>query len=397
MALSISAANGQTFNVVADSSLGTKPTGQAATITLSKTSQGLLKFDLSNLPADLNPDDIDSAYLTVYVEKLIDKPIFKVGINSNASWSERSVTNLYQLGAIGNLTSGPIVEAPKRFVTIDVKSILQEWMLDHTAKDALSMSVYIDEQSQTGKTAAVIDSKENPTYSHPASLEINLTPAALAAATGVQGPAGPAGAAGPAGPQGPAGGATGDTGPAGPAGPQGPTGDTGPAGPVGPQGPTGDTGPAGPQGPAGQANPWQNGSPIDLATGTLTVEASTTVYFTIIDYANNWMHITTTKPNQQFVYSGHVNTSSGNSSNHDAKVGICVFSGSLSSGTTGLPIQTSVSTVTLTASVANQVFATSAFFTLPTAGQYTIASCAKSTGTAFPIDPVKTLGHYQIQ
>jgi collagen type VII alpha len=80
---------------------------------------------------------------------------------------------------------------------------------------------------------------------------LNVSPAGIIGATGVQGPTGNTGPQGIQGSPGP----TGSVGSTGPTGPQGITGATGPQGTQGSPGPTGSVGSTGPTGPQGQTGP----------------------------------------------------------------------------------------------------------------------------------------------
>ena len=220
-------------------------------------SNGLVRFDLSALPAGTTAAQIKSAILTLFVSSQGTGPS-PINVNvANGSWSESTVStrNAPALGAA--IATGVAVPAANDYLAIDVTLAVTDWLSNLAVNNGLILSPGVQ------STQVSFDSKESTATSHPAMLTIIFNsqggPQGPTGATGPQGPTGatgPQGATGPSGSQGPAG-PSGPQGPAGSVGPQGPTGPSGPQGLVGPIGLQGPLGPSGPSGPAGQGFNWR--------------------------------------------------------------------------------------------------------------------------------------------
>jgi hypothetical protein len=199
------------------------------------SSQGLLLFDLSKLPAGTTGSRVSRATLRLYVNTVVSSGGFDLA-PANASWSEGSVSGTSGVGAGTVIQSGITVTAGNTYIWVDVTSQVALWLNGATNNGFILTA-------NPGSTAIFFDSKENTNTSHPATLEILLN--------GPAGAVGPTGATGPTGPTNNVAGPTGPTGPTGNAGPLGSQGSTGPTGTTGPVGVTGSTGSAGPQGATG--------------------------------------------------------------------------------------------------------------------------------------------------
>jgi hypothetical protein len=214
--------------------------------------QGLFMFDLSTLPAGTTSANVSSASLRLFVDRVGGAASINV-YTASASWTEATVNGLPGGPLPGALVAGPIgVSVAGADVSIPVTSQLQAWLSGTTNNGFLIQA--------TSSILLSFDSKENTSTSHPAVLEVVLTPPIGAiGATGPTGPIGSGGAAGATGATGVAGdpgapGATGNSGATGPTGPIGPTGAigaTGTGGTRGATGPTGATGGIGVVGPSG--------------------------------------------------------------------------------------------------------------------------------------------------
>jgi hypothetical protein len=222
--------------------------------------QGLFLFDLSKLPAGTTAGNVSSASLRLFVNKVGTAGAINV-YTATASWSESTVNGLPGGPLPGTLVAGPInVSVAGSYLYIPITGQVQSW-LNGAPNNGLLI------QATASTTSLVFDSKESTSTSHPAVIEVVLTPPAGPAGVpgnaGAQGPAGPTGPNGPTGPKGDTGaaGSTGSGGPNGLVGPVGPTGPTGPAGAPGstgaggPTGLPGGIGPTGPIGPAGATGP----------------------------------------------------------------------------------------------------------------------------------------------
>jgi len=181
----------------------------------SSSSQGLVQFDLTQLPPGLTGNQVLKATLALYADHVSAPGSVNV-LLAGAPWAESTVTgnNAPTPGAV--VGSFPVATA-NTFITIDVTAAVQNWLNGGAANDGFQLEA-------VSGTVVQFDSKENPTTSHPALLNIFLA--------GAQGIPGPPGAPGAPGTQGLPGG-------------PGPQGFPGAPGPMGPQGPTGPAGPAG--------------------------------------------------------------------------------------------------------------------------------------------------------
>lgn len=223
-------------------------------------SEGLLSFDLTKLPAGTTGSSVSSAKLSIFVDQVTTPGAIDV-YAASASWSESSVNGVTApVPAPGTaVQTGIAVSSADAFITVDVTSQVIAW-LNGSPNNGLILT-------GEGSTSIVVDSKENQSTSHPATLEISLLgPTGAPGATGPAGPTGAAGINGPTGPTGPTGapgpaGSTGSAGVAGVTGPKGPTGANGATGPAGATGSTGLAGPAGSTGSAGSTGPTGNAGP----------------------------------------------------------------------------------------------------------------------------------------
>lgn len=210
--------------------------GSLATLNVGGGAVGLIRFDLTTLPAGITAAKIVKANLVLYVNRVgapgaIDvTPAFSAWTESTTTASTAPV-----LGA--PLASNVPVSAANQFVNVDITGQVQQWVTNPAANFGVALTAALAAPG----TVVFFDSKENTATGHVAQLDITLAD---------QGPVGPQGAAGPVGAAGPKG-ATGATGPQGFSGPPGATGAAGAAGPQGPAGPQGLTGATGAQGPTG--------------------------------------------------------------------------------------------------------------------------------------------------
>ena len=201
--------------------------------------QGLWLFDLTKLPAGTTAANVSSASLRLFVNKIGAAGSINVNV-ATATWSESTVTGQSGVG-VGQLVAGPInVSVAGSFISVPITAQVQAWLSGAPNNGLIVTAV--------GSASFFFDSKESTSTSHPAVLEVVVTPPSGAA--GAAGPSGPTGATGASGASG-ATGPTGDTGSTGVTGSAGPSGVTGPTGPAGPTGATGAAGPAGPTGVAG--------------------------------------------------------------------------------------------------------------------------------------------------
>jgi hypothetical protein len=236
---------------------GTTPAanfGALATVNVGGGAVGLVRFDLSTLPAGTTAAQVVKATLVLYVNRVGAAGAVEVQ-TVFSPWGEATVT-ASSPPTVGGGGSGPTVPvtAAGQFVTVDVTTQVKAW-IGGGANFGFALAPALSAPA----TAVFFDSKENTATGHPARLDITLADQGPQGAQGTQGPQGVAGAQGPqgvAGTQGTPGapGATGQkgaTGATGPAGAQGPQGIQGAPGATGPAGASGATGATGPQGPSG--------------------------------------------------------------------------------------------------------------------------------------------------
>ena len=275
-------AHAVTANVTADTHIAATNAGTLPNVNVGGGSTGLLRFDLTALPANVISTDIAKATLVVFVKNFSAAGNVQVKPVSSA-WTEAGVTtaNPPSLGGVA-YTSNTISQGGV-YVSVEVTSLVQDWVANPANNFGLGLVADPANPASVG-----IDSKESIQTSHPAYLEITLASTGAQGATGATGPTGGIGPTGPTGPTGVTGGigptgpagATGSTGGIGPTGPAGATGVTGGIGPTGPAGATGGTGGIGPIGPIGPTGPTgaaavynANGTTISnphIVIGTIT-------------------------------------------------------------------------------------------------------------------------------
>ena len=232
--------------------------GTAGTLNIASGNAALVQFDLSSIPPS---STVPVAYLRIYVDKVTTGGSLSFSQVTSA-WGETSVT-----------FPGPSIAAPfatvavttaNTFVLVDVTALVNGWLASPSTNFGIEIA-------GAGGTTVFLDSKENTSTSHPATLQVTVTgPAGPVGATGPQGPTGATGATGAVGPSGPKGatGAVGATGPFGPTGAIGPSGAPGFAGAAGANGATGAVGPTGPTGASG-AQGFAGAAGVTGATGAV--------------------------------------------------------------------------------------------------------------------------------
>jgi Collagen triple helix repeat (20 copies) len=211
----------------------TKNFGNRPTITVGIAHKALLKFNLSELPANVTPQEIQKATIN----------IFLTSSQGNGGLQIRQILGAWAEGAVTAALAPPVgspvpanlpLIPAQNYYAVDVTAFVKNWV----GNPATNFGLAIEPLNSQPTTKISFDSKEATGTSHPAQLEIVLV------GRGPQGPAGPTGLQGATGPQG-AIGPQGASGPRGASGPQGAIGATGPQGPVGATGPKGDPGPQG--------------------------------------------------------------------------------------------------------------------------------------------------------
>ena len=212
----------------------------------------LIKFDISTLPANTKPDDVERAIVILAVQNAVQHG----GIDAHlvltpSNWSEAGGVGVINTGAVMARHLCKAEEGHEHFITLDITEAVKFWLKYPDANNGIA----VVPSALFPNTNVEFDSREFNAFAPV--LDVQLYPGeGFIGAVGPAGPMGPTGPMGPAGATGAAGekGANGATGPAGPAGATGAVGPTGPAGTtgaVGPTGPVGATGAVGPMGPTG--------------------------------------------------------------------------------------------------------------------------------------------------
>lgn len=231
--------------------------GSLTALNVGNGATGLLRFDLSVLPAAMTPSKLVKATLLLYANRIGTAGAIEVQPVLSA-WSEATVTaaNAPVLGGASSGVTVP-VSAAGQFVAVDVTPLVKAWLVG-SANQGLAL---VPALSAPG-TVVFFDSKENTATAHVARLDLTLSD---------QGPAGPQGAQGLTGAQGQQGlqGPKGDTGPQGPQGAPGAPGAQGATGAQGARGATGATGATGSTGPAGPVTLTYLTKQFDVQSGVM--------------------------------------------------------------------------------------------------------------------------------
>ncbi|MBL8232038.1 MAG: collagen-like protein [Bryobacterales bacterium] len=204
------------MRLIADTTLRTSqmdlPGGSLPQLNVSSGAASYLQFDWNEFPAHLTKDELVSARLRLYVNRVVSPATVTVAPTCTAI-SEASLTaRTRPLWSCSEPRVTFPVTAAGQWVTVDVTTLL--------AGRVLTAPLTFELTAQSGDV--YFDSKESVGTSQPPQLLLWFRSPA-----GPQGPAGPAGVRGPTGPQG-------IQGPAGGLGSPGPRGLPGPIGPLGP-------------------------------------------------------------------------------------------------------------------------------------------------------------------
>lgn len=239
------------------SSNTTKSNGARPSLVLAPGGSVYIQFNLAGLPPGTTGSQIESARLTVFVDKVTTGGSFDV-FAATAAWEESTLVTSNAPAPGAAIASANVSDKSKlnSFVDMDITNLVRDWVDAATPNHGVVLRA-----SQNNPTLNIsFNSKENTKTSQAPSLRVFVKPVVTA---GAQGPAGPQGLQGSQGDKGDKG-DKGDTGNAGVQGPQGLPGQTGPqgiqglpgqTGVQGPKGDKGDTGNTGLQGPVG-ASPF---------------------------------------------------------------------------------------------------------------------------------------------
>ncbi len=193
--------------------------GAMPSVNVGAGATGLLRFDLSTLPAGTTAAKLVRATLLLYVSRVGSPGAIELQ-TVNSAWGEATVSanTMPATSGAGSFAPVPVAQA-NQFVAIDVTAQAKQWITSPGTNFGVALAPAI---SAPG-TVVFLDSKENTLTAQVARLDLTLAD---------QGPKGDKGDTGPRGAPGATGatGATGAPGPKGDTGPAGQKGDTGPAG-----------------------------------------------------------------------------------------------------------------------------------------------------------------------
>lgn len=193
--------------------------GALPTVNIGNGATGLLRFDLSTLPAGTTAARLVKATLVLYVNRVGTPGAIELQ-TVNAAWGEATLTanTLPPTSGAGSFAAVPVTAA-NQFVAIDITAQARQWITSPGSNFGLALAPAL---SAPG-TVVFLDSKENTLTAQVARLDLTLAD---------QGPKGDKGDKGDRGATGATGlpGAKGDPGPAGPKGDPGPAGGKGDAG-----------------------------------------------------------------------------------------------------------------------------------------------------------------------
>jgi len=165
--------------------------------TSSPPSEGLVQFDLSQLPPGTTGAQVQKATLTLFVDSVNASGTININL-ANGQWTEASVNGLNAPTVGGSVATSITPPGVNHFLSVDATSAVRGWV----TLPATNMGFII---TANGGANLAFDSKENVTTSHPATLTIVLANTGPTGPTGATGPIGPVGPQGPQGPQGTAG------------------------------------------------------------------------------------------------------------------------------------------------------------------------------------------------
>jgi hypothetical protein len=152
--------------------------GTAPNITVGNTqAQGLLQFDMTELPGGITTNQVSKAMLTLYANSVGAPGAISVYAASGA-WTESAVngTNAPIAGAPVTLNVSVPATAKGNYLAIDVTTAVQAWVSGSPNNGFLILA--------SSGTSVQFDSKENTTTSHPPSLAVSLNLGPIAYAVG---------------------------------------------------------------------------------------------------------------------------------------------------------------------------------------------------------------------
>ncbi len=154
--------------------------GSLSNLYVNGNGTALLQFDLSSLPAGTTANQIGSASLKLYVNRVNASGVVNVAPVSSA-WSESSVTYA-TMPSLGSAVASFTPATAQQFIVIDITTLVQGWVATPSSNFGIALT--------TSAGDLVLDSKENDETGHAAHLDITVV------SQGPAGPQGPQGATG---------------------------------------------------------------------------------------------------------------------------------------------------------------------------------------------------------
>jgi hypothetical protein len=148
--------------ILIDTHLASTNAGASVAININPGNKGLLKFNLSTLPAGISSSDIAKATLVFYVKTLPTAGRLQVSPVTKA-WSEYSVTTSTAPLEGLPLATSAVISRGEVYVAVDVTHLVMNWV-----DVPLSNFGLVLEPLATKLTSLTIDSKEAVATSHPA-------------------------------------------------------------------------------------------------------------------------------------------------------------------------------------------------------------------------------------
>ncbi len=173
------------------------PLGTLPQLAVDPNSTTYLQFDSFLVANSQRPEDLITATLRLYVNRLATPGAISVAAYCRPVVEDVLTHNNRQLPLCNALVSTLPVTAAQNFIDIDVTERVRTALNTGTG-----LSFLITPAQSAPTTSVLFDSKESSTTSHAPKLMLNYKPLFL---TGPIGPQGPIGPIGPVGPEGPAG------------------------------------------------------------------------------------------------------------------------------------------------------------------------------------------------
>lgn len=176
------AAQAISIPVVADVNTAAANVGGAATVSVSPTAKGVLKFDLSALPAGTQSSDIAKATLVFFVKSVPASGKIQASI-ADSAWTESTLTTAPTIGSLVGGSAANITQAGT-YATVDVTDAVKSWV------GGTNNGLVLEPDPSTSTASLTLDSKESIQTSHPAYIEVGLASGgvtSITAGTGLSG------------------------------------------------------------------------------------------------------------------------------------------------------------------------------------------------------------------